>query len=225
MKVLAGAVAMAAAPVLLALTPVLAVAARGCPEATDAVSSAGSSCQSSIPMPGPRTDIALPARPPPYTGGPTGCVVPDPTGTGGCVTAATAHLLAATHLAFDGWRWGVSCWDEHAWSPGSDHPLGRACDFTVGGAGRMPSTAEADVGWALAEWYRVHADGLQVSYVIWSGRIWSADRTDQGWRAYDGGGVYDPAEPTGGHYDHVHVSLSALSALPPLSKVPGLARQ
>ena len=28
-----------------------------------------------------------------YRGGPTGCRVPDPTGTGGCVTGATAWLL------------------------------------------------------------------------------------------------------------------------------------
>jgi hypothetical protein len=32
-------------------------------------------------------------------------------------------------------------------------------------------------------------------------------RGDDDWREYTGGGVYDPEDPTGGHYDHVHVSL------------------
>ncbi len=41
-----------------------------------------------------------------------------------------------------------------------------------------------------------------------AGRIWTASRADQGWRVYGGGGVYDPTSPTGGHYDHIHVSVA-----------------
>lgn len=44
-----------------------------------------------------------------------------------------------------------------------------------------------------------------VNYVIWYGNIWQS-RTGQ-WTAYNGGGVYDPGSITGGHYDHVHVSM------------------
>lgn len=43
---------------------------------------------------------------------------------------------------------------------------------------------------------------LQVRYVIWDGKIWSVARSSEGWCTYTcGSGV------TGGHYDHVHVSI------------------
>jgi hypothetical protein len=63
---------------------------------------------------------------------------------------------------------------------------------------------------SLADCFRTHADALQVSYVIWQGQIWTAGGTDtaSGWgRPYNGGGVYDPDEATGGHFDHLHVSF------------------
>lgn len=47
-----------------------------------------------------------------------------------------------------------------------------------------------------------YAARLQVRYVIWDGKIWSVARSSEDWRTYTGGsGV------TGGHYDHVHVSI------------------
>jgi hypothetical protein len=146
---------------------------------------------------------SLPDR---YAGGPSGCAVPDPTGTGGCVTQATAWLLAqvAAHVH----QGPVTCWDAHAWNPSSDHPKGRACDYTIGRLGDFPRRADVLRGWALAEWLRTCAAALHVSYVIFQGRIWSLRRAREGWRPYSGGGVYDPTDPTGGHYDHVHVSLS-----------------
>ena len=53
-----------------------------------------------------------------------------------------------------------------------------------------------------------NAGALHVTYVIWQGRIWSASHPDQGWAPYTGGGVYDPTNPTGGHYDHIHASTA-----------------
>jgi hypothetical protein len=141
-----------------------------------------------------------------YTGGPTGCVVPDPTGTGGCVTAATAWMLRQAQDAFPDVP--VSCWDRHAWNPTSDHPLGRACDFTFGELGRFPDTDDVARGWAMAAWARANASALRITYVIWQGRIWTVSHARAGWRAYTGGGVYDPSDPTGGHYDHVHISVA-----------------
>jgi len=38
-------------------------------------------------------------------------------------------------------------------------------------------------------------------------KIWSANRADEGWRAYQPG-VYDITTPTGGHHDHIHVSIA-----------------
>lgn len=142
----------------------------------------------------------------PWAGGGGGCTVPDPTGTGGCVTPATAWLLGQVEAAFPAVP--VSCWDAHPWNPTSDHPRGRGCDYTIGSLGRFPGPQDTAFGWSMAEWLRTNADALRVSYVIWQGRIWSPGRADEGWRAYTGGGVYDPSDPTGGHYDHIHVSVA-----------------
>ena len=53
-----------------------------------------------------------------------------------------------------------------------------------------------------------HAEALGVEYLIWDGRIWSISRDAEGWRPYDGGGMHDPGDVTGGHYDHLHVTVS-----------------
>lgn len=141
-----------------------------------------------------------------FSGAPGGCTLPDPTSTGGCVTAATAWLVAQVGNAYG--HLPASCWDAHAWNPTSDHPKGRACDFTFGTAGQFPDPADTARGWQLATWLTTNAAPLQIAYVIWQGRIWSTARADEGWRVYTGGGVYDPHDPTGGHYDHVHVSVT-----------------
>ncbi|MFP5072676.1 hypothetical protein ACLFMI_23795 [Pseudonocardia nantongensis] len=148
---------------------------------------------------------------------PEECTRDDPT-TSGCLTP-TALRLHDTVVA----RFGepgpdqplrdVTCWSEHAWNPSSDHPAGRACDLFPGGYGEFPQGAELDAGWALADWLRANAADLRVRYVIWQGRIWYRGTGDSGegragWgRPYNGGGVYDAQDATGGHYDHVHVSV------------------
>jgi len=105
----------------------------------------------------------------------------------------------------------AGCWDEHAWNPTSDHPQGRACDYFPDATGIFPKGQELQNGWRLASWLRTHADALQVKYLIWQGRFWSATTSDtDGWgRPYTGVGVYDPTDATGGHFDHVHVSFAA----------------
>lgn len=67
-----------------------------------------------------------------------------------------------------------------------------------------------DNWWRVTEWFRQNADALHVSYIIWQGRIWTAGSADQkGWgRPYAGGGVYDPGNAVGGHYDHLHISFA-----------------
>ena len=103
----------------------------------------------------------------------------------------------------------VTCWDPHPQNPRSDHPAGRACDLFPTTAGTFPTGADLTTGWLLATWLRAHADALQVRYLIWQGRIWSPEGGDQnGWgRPYTGGGIYDPTDATGGHYDHIHLSV------------------
>lgn len=139
-----------------------------------------------------------------YPGGATGCVLPDPSGTGGCVTGATDWVIGQVKS-----RFGVlpgACWDRHAWNPRSDHPHGKACDYTVGRIGAFPAHPLVDGGWSLAKWLRANAGPLRVHYVIFQGRIWSREHDAEAWRPYNGGGVYDPRDVTGGHFDHVHVS-------------------
>lgn len=151
------------------------------------------------------------ARPGPVGGS---CSLADPTG-GRCVTATTAHGLDELVRVFGPLKGGptlrgAGCWDAHAWNPSSDHPKGRGCDLVPGRIGTRAAGADLDHGWAVANWLRANAAVLHVRYVIWQGRIWQADHdVDQGgWgHAYNGGGVYNPADVTGGHWDHVHVSF------------------
>ncbi|MFD4668888.1 peptidase inhibitor family I36 protein [Lentzea sp. NPDC058450] len=85
----------------------------------------------------------------------------------------------------------------------SNHNTGNALDCTISSAiGSYPSEAQKAQGWKLAYWLQKYAAALDVRYVIWQGKIWSVARASEGWRTYTGGsGV------TGGHYDHVHVSV------------------
>jgi len=140
-----------------------------------------------------------------------GCVAEDPAG-GACVTPAARAVHEAVTARFPAVL-DSTCWSEHAWNPGSDHPQGRACDFFPTRYGTFAEGGELAVGWEIAQYLRDHAAELDIRYVIWQGRIWSrssfsADRDGPAWgRPYDGGGVYDPADATGGHFDHVHVSV------------------
>jgi hypothetical protein len=128
--------------------------------------------------------------------------VADPTGTGGFVTPRTAAWVAQARTALSSPP--MSCWDAHAWNPTSDHPRGKACDVFVGGDSRRSAPMRAK-GDSIAKWTLQTAAKTGVRYVIWYGKIWSA-RTGK-WKPYNGGGVYDPTDATGGHFDHVHVSL------------------
>ncbi|MHC1558983.1 hypothetical protein ACR9E3_08500 [Actinomycetospora sp. C-140] len=144
---------------------------------------------------------------------PEPCSADDPTSSG-CVTPSTLRLHDATVARFGEAGAGgpirsMTCWSEHAWNPSSDHPAGRACDVFPGRSGAFPVGEDLATGWAVAAWFRENAADLRVRYVIWQGRIWTTGGADSdGWgRPYTGGGVYDPQDPTGGHFDHVHVSV------------------
>jgi hypothetical protein len=135
-----------------------------------------------------------------------GCPVPDPSGSGGCISPAMGLLMAQVIRTFGDLP--ASCWDARGGDPFSDHPKGRACDYTMGRIGSYPGPADVARGWALASWLRTHHLALHVNYVIWQGTVWSAARDRDGWRPYTGGGHYASTGPTNGHYDHVHVSTA-----------------
>jgi len=133
-------------------------------------------------------------------------LVDDPTSSGK-ITARMLHLYQQTLAAFPDTGWG--CYSPR---PGtkSEHPLGRACDITFGNRiGQRPTPAQLDAGWKVTDWMKDNAEALGVEYLIWQGQIWSVARDAQGWRPYNGGGMHDPASITGGHYDHLHVTVKA----------------
>jgi hypothetical protein len=157
----------------------------------------------------PEAAPAATDRGPAAAGPGSGGKVSDPTGTGGQVTATTAHALGEIDRAFGGYRKGptllsASCWDAHLWNPKSDHPKGKGCDFYTGRSGVKAEGAAKEAGDEFLAWLQTNNDELAVSYVIWQGEIWSAER---GTRDYTGGGVYDPSDVVGGHWDHLHVSF------------------
>jgi hypothetical protein len=128
--------------------------------------------------------------------------VVDPTGTGGMVTPRTAAWVAAVRAALK--VRSITCWDAHVWNPSSDHPRGKACDLMIGNDARRSAPQRA-AGNQIANWAIRTAGTTGVHYVIWYGQIWSS-RTGT-WQPYNGGGIYDPSDANGGHFNHVHVSL------------------
>lgn len=154
-------------------------------------SSSGGGC-------GPKEDAAS------YDGTNPNGMVDDPT-TDGQITERTAFVLAQVRQQFPNTAW--SCYSPRPGQP-SEHSLGRACDGTFGNSiGTRASGPALDLGWTVTNWMKANATKLGVQYLIWQGKIWSVARSAEGWRAYDGGGMYDPTNVTGGHFDHLHFTV------------------
>lgn len=131
---------------------------------------------------------------------------------GGMVTARMYTLITTvekTYPAID--TAALYCWDAHTFNPQSDHPQGRACDIpfygcTFGDASRTTSpTTGTEAGNAAANWLVANAAKYGIHYVIWRGQIWYA--TTGTWQTYTGAAGSDPSTCSGGHYDHIHVSV------------------
>jgi uncharacterized protein YraI len=73
------------------------------------------------------------------------------------------------------------------------HPSGRALDSMI---------SNSTVGWQIANWVRANASRLGASEVIYSQRIWTVQRSSEGWRS-----MSDRGSATANHYDHVHVTV------------------
>lgn len=86
--------------------------------------------------------------------------------------------------SYIGWRsWGVG---------GTFHNDGRAIDVMISGP----------AGWEIANWARANAKALGIMEVIYERRIWTTERSDEGWRWMSSRG-----NATADHYDHVHISV------------------
>lgn len=130
----------------------------------------------------------------------------------GKVTARTYRMITTVMQKYPQIKTpSLYCWDAHPANPTSDHPMGRACDIPFYGcdqgnldASNDPLTGKA-AGNEAAQWLISNAKSFGISYIIWQGRIWEPGK---GWYAYDGaGGIYNPNDCSGGHYDHIHVSV------------------
>ena len=76
---------------------------------------------------------------------------------------------------------------------GDFHTTGQAVDCMI---------SDSTAGWALARWARAHARELGISEVIYSQKIWTVQRSGEGWRS-----MSDRGSATANHYDHVHISV------------------
>lgn len=82
----------------------------------------------------------------------------------------------------------------------STHYDGRAVDVFF-----RPVTEEnRREGWVLAHWLVAHAEDLDVQYVIFDDRIWSAHSARGQWQDYE---APEPGNEILRHLDHVHVDV------------------
>lgn len=86
---------------------------------------------------------------------------------------------------------------------GSAHYDGRALDILFR---PYDDPGQNRQGWVLAHWLAAHADRLGIATLIYDDQIWSARRSDEGWRAYSHPSG-DTTDPTLRHLDHVHVDV------------------
>ena len=78
------------------------------------------------------------------------------------------------------------------WRSDGEHGEGRAIDIMVSG----------ETGWAIAEFLRANYSALGIEYIIYSQKMWSVERSGEGWRY-----MSDRGSTTANHYDHVHVTV------------------
>ncbi|QGF23618.1 hypothetical protein [Raineyella fluvialis] len=74
------------------------------------------------------------------------------------------------------------------------HGTGHALDIMIGDSTR---------GWDIANYMRAHASSLGITEVIYQQKIWTTQRSSEGWRPME-----DRGSPTANHMDHVHVTVS-----------------
>ena len=83
-----------------------------------------------------------------------------------------------------------------------DHSTGNALDCHAGNFGILPTAAERDEMYSLAQWSVRYANELKISYVIFEQKIWSLQSASLGWRPME-----DRGSITQNHFDHVHISI------------------
>ncbi len=115
---------------------------------------------------------------------------PCPTGSG--VESGLVPNAVAVHRSVCAAFPSITAYGGYRAEYGSFHGTGQAVDIMVSGA----------AGDAVADYVLANAAALGVQEIIWSQRIWTAQRAGEGWRA-----MSDRGSATANHYDHVHVSV------------------
>jgi hypothetical protein len=138
------------------------------------------------PKPEPRVTATASSRATARASGVSGAPCPDGSSIEQGLQANTIKLYRAVCAAYP----SVSRWGGRSGS--GDHGAGRALDIMVSGS----------LGYSIADYVRANARRLGVSEVIWAQRIWTVQRSSEGWRQME-----DRGSSTANHYDHVHVSV------------------
>lgn len=98
---------------------------------------------------------------------------------------------------------GSGCFREEGGVPGGgEHPLGRACDFMLGPAGKRAEGDADRLGKQIVAWAQENADEYGIWYVIYEQRIWSSRFPQRGNDLME-----DRGSITLNHFDHVHISV------------------
>ena len=104
------------------------------------------------------------------------------------LTSRTKGVLRAVCAEFP----RVSSYGGRRAGGGSFHGSGRAIDVMVSG----------EYGWQIAKWARANAGSLGITEVIYEQKIWTSQRSGDGWRS-----MSDRGSASANHYDHVHISV------------------
>lgn len=132
-----------------------------------------------------KPDLSPP--PPPKPAGPSGAAC----ASGSGVEAGLSSNAIAVHRAVCNAFPSVTSYGGVR-SGGGAHGSGHALDIMVTGS----------TGDQIAAYLRANARALGVSEVIWAQRIWTVQRSSEGWRW-----MPDRGSTTANHYDHVHVTV------------------
>lgn len=104
------------------------------------------------------------------------------------LTARTVTVLRAVCAQFP----AVKSYGGYRAGDSGNHGAGKAIDVMISG----------EAGWEIAKWARANASALGISEVIYEQKIWTTQRSGEGWRA-----MSDRGSATANHYDHVHLSV------------------
>jgi hypothetical protein len=115
-----------------------------------------------------------------------------PCATGSGVESGLAPNAVAVHRAVCAAFPSVTSYGGVRPGDSGAHGSGNALDIMVSGSS----------GDEIAAWVRANASALGVSEVIWAQKIWTVQRSSEGWRPME-----DRGSTTANHYDHVHVTV------------------